>query len=77
MENLFSTLVKLRDAILTAHAGKYRTLDVRHHGNFATWDCLKDTGWQKYRKARDLLYTYPLLEKIFPITIQNSSMKEV
>ena len=55
---------KLHDAILTAHAGKYSTLDVRHRGSYAKWNSLDDIEWQKYINARKLLYKYSLLEKL-------------
>ena len=56
--------IKLRNAILKAHVDRKKTIDVMHYGSFSIWNSLEDTGWQEYKKAREILAKYPFLEKL-------------
>jgi hypothetical protein len=52
------------DAIKEAHQSKRVSLDVKIHPFYATWDQDNDEGWQRYKKARDEIHKYELLEKL-------------
>jgi hypothetical protein len=52
------------EAIKEANQSKDTLLDVKIHSTYATWDQDNDEGWQRYKKAREEIHKYELLEKL-------------
>ena len=50
--------------IKVCHAGKYRRLNVIQHDRYVMWTPQFDDFWCKYKKSRNRINRYKLMEKI-------------
>ena len=55
---------ELIKAIVALNKGKHETLDIQYSIPRVYWNPADDQGWQKYKKARWLLHSYPKTERI-------------
>ena len=60
---IIERFIRLLHAAKAAHYGKNKTLAVRRNGQAYVWRPEEDSGWNEYRRARDVLYKHPWIAK--------------
>jgi hypothetical protein len=56
-------MIELLRAIKIAINGKDLPLGVNHYGYFHTWNSSEDSSWLKYKRAREVISSYRMVEK--------------
>jgi len=56
--------MKLIDAIIVAHAGKYKKLNTINHGSFYSYNPQEDVGYQNFCHAMNILSLHKIITMI-------------